>query len=81
MLFVVVHAYSDLSTRTAQDLARTAPDSIPAHELNAEALEMQGNWDEAQHEYEVMIEKEPNTPGLHFLLGQPFFPDPIPIGN
>ena len=28
VLFVIVHAYSDLSTRTAQDLGRTAPQSL-----------------------------------------------------
>jgi tetratricopeptide (TPR) repeat protein len=78
VMFVVVHAYSDLSTRTAQDLARTAPDSIPAHKLNAEALEMQGKWDEAQHEYEIMIEKHPDTPGLHFLLGRLLLSRPDP---
>jgi len=70
VLFVVVHAYSDLSTRTAQDLGRTAPQSIPAHKLNAEALEMQGRWDEAQREYEDMIQQEPDTPGIHYLLGR-----------
>ena len=70
VLFVLVHAYSDLSTRTAQDLGSTAPQSIAAHKLNAEALEMQGKWDEAEHEYENLIQKEPNSPGLHFLLGR-----------
>ena len=45
VLFVIVHAYSDLSTRTAQDLGRDAPQSIAAHKLNAEALEMQGKWE------------------------------------
>jgi tetratricopeptide (TPR) repeat protein len=70
VLFVVVHAYSDLSTRTAQDLGRTAPQSFAAHKLNAEALEMQGKWEPAQLEYEWMIKKEPNTPGIHFLLGR-----------
>ena len=70
VLFVLVHAYSDLSTRMAQQLALTAPQSIPAHKLNAEALEMQGKWDEAEREYEDMIAKQPNTPGLHFLLGR-----------
>jgi tetratricopeptide (TPR) repeat protein len=76
VLFVLVHAYSDLSTRTAQDLARNAPNSIPAHKLNAEALEMQGKWDDAQREYQVMIEKEPNAPGLHFLLGRSLLSKP-----
>src|SRR5205823_13362247 len=70
VLFVLVHAYSDLSTRTAQDLGRTAPQSLAAHKLNAEALEMQGKWEPAQLEYEGMIEKEPNAPGIHFLLGR-----------
>jgi tetratricopeptide (TPR) repeat protein len=70
ILFIIVHAYSDLSSRTAQELARTAPNSLPAHKLNAEAFEMQGNWSEAQREYELMIQKEPNAMGLHFLLGR-----------
>ena len=70
VLFVIVHAYSDLSTRTAQDLGRTAPQSMDAHKLNAEALEMQGKWEPAQLEYEWMIQKEPSTPGIHFLLGR-----------
>src|ERR1700730_10781007 len=70
VLFILVHAYSDLSTRTAQDLGRTAPQSLAAHKLNAEALEMQGRWEPAQLEYEGILEKEPNTPGIHFLLGR-----------
>jgi tetratricopeptide (TPR) repeat protein len=70
VLFVVVHAYSDLSTRTAQDLGRTAPQSFAAHKLNAEALEVQGKWEPAEAEYEWMIQKEPDTPGIHFLLGR-----------
>jgi tetratricopeptide (TPR) repeat protein len=70
VLFVVVHAYSDLSTRTAEDLGRTAPDSFAAHKLNAEALEMQGKWEPAQLEYEGMIQKDPNARDIHFLLGR-----------
>jgi tetratricopeptide (TPR) repeat protein len=70
VLFVIVHAYSDLSTRTAQDLGRDAPQSIAAHKLNAEALEMQGKWEPAQLEYEAIIQKDPNLRGIHFLLGR-----------
>jgi tetratricopeptide (TPR) repeat protein len=70
VLFIIVHAYSDLSSRTAQDLARTSPNSLPAHKLNAEAFEMQGNWSEAEREYTQMIAKYPNEPSLHFLLGR-----------
>jgi tetratricopeptide (TPR) repeat protein len=70
VLFVIVHAYSDLSTRTAQDLGRDAPQSIAAHKLNAEALEMQGKWEPAQLEYEGIIKNDPNARGIHFLLGR-----------
>jgi tetratricopeptide (TPR) repeat protein len=70
VLFVIVHAYSDLSSRTAQDLGRDAPQSVAAHKLNAEALEMQGKWEPAQHEYETIIQKDPNIRGIHFLLGR-----------
>jgi tetratricopeptide (TPR) repeat protein len=70
VLFIIIHAYSDLSTRTAQDLGRTAPDSFAAHKLNAEALEMQGRWEPAQLEYEGMIQKDPNARGIHFLLAR-----------
>ncbi|MBV9885008.1 MAG: tetratricopeptide repeat protein [Acidobacteria bacterium] len=70
ILFVLVHTYSDLSTRTAQELGRSAPNSVPAHKLNAEALEMQGKWDEAQREYEDILAKNPNEPSIHYLLGR-----------
>lgn len=81
ILFVLVHAYSDLSTRTAQDLGRTAPQSVAAHKLNAEALEMQGKWDEAQREYETILEKEPNAQGIHYLLGRLYLSKPDPEGK
>ena len=70
VLFVAVHAYSDLSTRAAQELGATAPQSVAAHKLNAEALEMQGKWDPAKLEYEGILQKEPNARGIHFLLGR-----------
>jgi tetratricopeptide (TPR) repeat protein len=78
VLFVLVHAYSDLSTRVAQTLASAAPQSLPAHKLNAEALEMQGKWDEAQRQYEEMIAKEPDAPSLHYLLGRLLLSRPQP---
>jgi tetratricopeptide (TPR) repeat protein len=70
ILYVLVHAYTDLSGRTAQDLAQKAPHSVPAQKLNAEALEMQGKWDEAKTQYEDMLVKNPNEPGIHYLLGR-----------
>jgi tetratricopeptide (TPR) repeat protein len=76
VLYVIVHAYSDLSTRTAQDLARIAPQSLAAHKLNAEALEEQGRWQPAELEYEWMIHKDPNARGIHFLLGRLLLSEP-----
>lgn len=70
VLFITVHAYSDLSSRTAQDLGRYAPQSIPARKLNAEALEMQGKWTEAQNEYKAILERDPNQKGIHYLMGR-----------
>lgn len=81
VLFMLVHAYSDLSTRAAQDLGRKAPQSLAAHKLNAEALEMQGKWDEAEQEYLLIIQKNPNTPGFHFLLGRLYLSRPDPDGK
>jgi tetratricopeptide (TPR) repeat protein len=70
ILFVLVHTYTDLSGRVAQDLAQKAPHSVPAQKLNAEALEMQGKWDEAQTQYEDILSKNPNEPGIHYLFGR-----------
>jgi tetratricopeptide (TPR) repeat protein len=70
VLYVTTHAYSDLSTRAALQLAGTAPLSVQAHELNAEALESQGKWDEAAAEYNLILKQQPGLPGIHFRLGR-----------
>src|SRR3954469_5310686 len=56
-LYMSTHALSDLATRVAEDLARNAPNSYQAHELNAEALELQGRWDEAAKEYQGILQR------------------------
>jgi tetratricopeptide (TPR) repeat protein len=78
VLYLSVHTYSDLSTRAAQDLATNAPDSAQAHQLNAEALEMQGKWNDAEKEYRVVLQKDPRAPGIHFLLGRLMLSRPNP---
>jgi tetratricopeptide (TPR) repeat protein len=78
VLSVSVHTYSDLSTRAAQQLAMTAPNSIEAHKLNAEALEAQGKWDAAEKEYKFVVETNPQLPGIHFLLGRLLLSKPNP---
>ena len=78
VLYVSVHAYSDLSTRAAQDLARSAPNSYSAHELNAESLELQGKWDDAAKEYQQILKQNPDLPGIHFRLGRLLLSRPNP---
>lgn len=70
VLYLTVHTYSDLSTRAAADLASTAPTSAAGHELHAETLENQGKWDEAAKEYRLVLQQNPQMPGIHFRLGR-----------
>ena len=76
VLYLSVHTYSDLSTRAAQQLAMTAPNSIEGRKLNAEALEAQGKWDSAQKEYKAVLAQNPQEPGIHFLLGRLLLSNP-----
>jgi tetratricopeptide (TPR) repeat protein len=70
VLYLSVHTYSDLSSRAAADLAKTAPDSAQGHELHAESLETQGKWDEAAQQYRLVLQQNPRLPGIHFRLGR-----------
>jgi tetratricopeptide (TPR) repeat protein len=70
VLYVTTHAFSDLSTRAAMQLANTAPLSTQAHELNAESLESQAKWDEAAAEYTQILKQQPDLPGIHYRLGR-----------
>jgi tetratricopeptide (TPR) repeat protein len=78
VLYVSVHAYSDLSTRAAQELARSAPNSYPARELSAESLELQGKWDDAAKQYHEILKQNPEVPGVHFRLGRLLLSKPNP---
>jgi len=69
VLYVTVHAYSDLSARAAQELAVGAPESVEARKLNAESLELQGKWDDAAKQYEEVLKKTPDARGIHFRSG------------
>jgi tetratricopeptide (TPR) repeat protein len=77
-LYAATHAYSDLSMRSSQDLAREAPFSFQVHELNAEALEIQGKWDQAAAEYRKIIDINPLLPGIHARLGRALLSKPQP---
>jgi tetratricopeptide (TPR) repeat protein len=78
VLYAATHAYSDLSMRSSQDLARDAPFSFQVHELNAEALEIQGKWEEAAAEYRKILDINPMLPGTHARLGRALLAKPQP---
>jgi tetratricopeptide (TPR) repeat protein len=77
-LYAATHAYSDLSMHASQELARGAPFSYQVHLLNAEALELQGKWDEAATEYRKILDINPLLPGIHARLGRALLSKPQP---
>jgi tetratricopeptide (TPR) repeat protein len=78
VLYAATHAFSDLSLRTSQDLMHQAPFSFQVHQLNAEALELQGKWDEAATEYRKILDINPLLPGIHARLGRVLLSKPQP---
>ena len=76
VLYAVTHAYSDLSLRTSQSLMREAPFSYQVRELNAEAFEVQGQWDKAAAEYRKILDVNPLLPGIHERLGRALLSKP-----
>jgi Tfp pilus assembly protein PilF len=78
VLYVLTHAFSDLSTHAARELATTAPNSIPALEMDADTNELQGKWDEAEKDYRKILEQNPSYPGIHFRLARLLLSKPNP---
>jgi tetratricopeptide (TPR) repeat protein len=68
--FLSVHVFSDLSIRASQDLLFTNPSAYQVHQLNAEAMEAQGRWDDALSEYRLVLDKNPVLPGIHYRIGR-----------
>ena len=81
VLYAATHAFSDLSLRTSQDLMHEAPFSYQVHELNAEALELQGKWDEAILEYRKILDINPVLPGIHARIGRALLAKPQPSAS
>jgi tetratricopeptide (TPR) repeat protein len=69
-LYIATHYYSELATRASQRLATVAPSSYQTHELEAEADESQGKWNDALAEYNQILQQNPNLPGIHYRMGR-----------
>ncbi len=78
VLYLSVHAYSDLSARYSLLLATSSPTSYQARELHGEALEAQERWDEAAGEYRAILQQNPKQRGMHFRLGRILLSKPNP---
>src|SRR5882724_1545357 len=63
VLYIMVHYYSDIASRTSQQLATVARSSYQAHQLEAESMESQEKWDDAASEYKHILEQNPQLPG------------------
>jgi Tfp pilus assembly protein PilF len=69
-LYLTVHVFSDLSIRASHKLMRSDPSSYQVHELNAEALETQGKWGDAEAEYREVLKKDPQLSGIHYRIAR-----------
>lgn len=78
VLYILTHAYSDLAARAAAELATSAPTSIPAIEMDADAAEQQGKWDQAEKDYRKILEQNPRYPEIHFRLARLILSKPSP---
>jgi predicted Zn-dependent protease len=70
VLYIWTHYFSQLADRSAQQLVSTAPQSIEAQKLRAEALESQQKWAEASSLYREILGKDPQAPEIHYRLAQ-----------
>ena len=70
VLYLETHVYSDLATRASEELLNTNPASPEVHELNAESMEMRGDWQHAIEEYKTVLQRNPEMIGIHYRLGR-----------
>ena len=70
VLYTSTHFFSELATRSSQELAAKAPNSPQAQQLEAEAFESQGQLDKAEAQYKKILEQNSKHPGIHYRLGR-----------
>jgi len=70
VLYLSVHVFSDLSIRASHKLMRADPSAYQVHELNAEAMETEGKWKDAEAEYREVLKRNPQLPGIHYRIAR-----------
>jgi tetratricopeptide (TPR) repeat protein len=70
VLYTSAHFLSSLANQAAQELFKIAPDSYQVAKFNAEALESQQRWDEAEVAYRKILEQHPKLPEMHFRIAR-----------
>lgn len=70
VLYFTTHSFSELSDMAARKLVMTDPSSAQAMELQAEVMESHGKAKNAIRMYHKILEKHPDTPGIHYRLGR-----------
>src|SRR5215469_3965369 len=69
ILLLAVHVHSDLARLNSEALMKMAPDSQEVIQLNAENFEKRGDLKNAIAEYRVLLQRAPDSPGIHYRIG------------
>lgn len=70
VLYLATHVYSDLASQASTELLNGNPAAPEVHELNAEAMEMRGDWQHAIEEYKTVLQRNPEMTGIHYRIGR-----------
>ncbi len=70
ILYLAYRTYSDLAAQTLSRLGVVAPDSAQMHQILAQAMTSQDDFQGAIAQYRRALELDPNLPGAHFEIGQ-----------
>jgi tetratricopeptide (TPR) repeat protein len=69
-LYLAYRTYSDLAAQQLSRLAQVAPESTQMHQILAQALASQDDFQGAIAQYRRALELDPQLPGGHFEIGQ-----------
>ena len=69
-LYLAYRTYSDLAAQQLARLAQVAPESAQMHQILAQALASQDDFQGAIAQYRKALESDPHLSGAHFEIGQ-----------